>query len=45
LIPGTSSVAHLEENMTAADLQLRPQDIAALDALVDAAHGEDDPPA
>lgn len=33
LIPGTSSVAHLEENMTAADLQLRPQDIAALDAL------------
>jgi len=32
-IPGTSSVAHLSENMAARDIVLAPQDIAALDAL------------
>ena len=31
LIPGTSSVAHLEENMAAADLVLDDDDIASLD--------------
>jgi pyridoxine 4-dehydrogenase len=30
LIPGTASVAHLEENMAAADLELTPADLAAL---------------
>ena len=30
LIPGTSSVTHLEENMAAADLELTPSDLAAL---------------
>jgi pyridoxine 4-dehydrogenase len=34
LIPGTSSVAHLEENMASADLALEPTDIDALDAIV-----------
>ena len=33
LIPGTSSMAHLEENVAAAHLGLRPVDIAELDAL------------
>ena len=32
-IPGTSSVAHLEENIAAAAIELTPDDIAALDAL------------
>jgi pyridoxine 4-dehydrogenase len=31
LIPGTSSVAHLEENLAAADLQLAPQDLEELE--------------
>ena len=31
LIPGTSSVAHLEENMAAADVELDEQDLAELD--------------
>jgi aryl-alcohol dehydrogenase-like predicted oxidoreductase len=30
LIPGTSSLAHLEENVRAASLQLDPDEIAAL---------------
>jgi aryl-alcohol dehydrogenase-like predicted oxidoreductase len=34
LIPGTSSVAHLEENMAVADVALSAEDLAALDALV-----------
>jgi pyridoxine 4-dehydrogenase len=33
LIPGTSSVAHLEENMAAAGVRLDPEDVAALDAI------------
>ena len=33
LIPGTSSVAHLHENLAAATLQLPPQVIAELDAI------------
>jgi pyridoxine 4-dehydrogenase len=33
LIPGTSSVAHLEENIAATNLVLGPQDVAELDAL------------
>ena len=32
-IPGTSSVAHLEENVAAARLELSPEDVAALDRL------------
>lgn len=32
-IPGTSSVAHLEENCGAADLQLDAEDLAALEAV------------
>ncbi|MFJ1694564.1 aldo/keto reductase [Streptomyces sp. NPDC088252] len=32
-IPGTSSVAHLEDNTAAADLLLDPEDLAALDAM------------
>ncbi|MFF5712830.1 aldo/keto reductase [Streptomyces sp. NPDC012756] len=32
-IPGTSSVAHVEENIAAADLLLDPEDLATLDAL------------
>ncbi|MFE7552293.1 aldo/keto reductase [Streptomyces gardneri] len=32
-IPGTSSVAHVEDNTAAADLLLDPEDLAALDAL------------
>jgi aryl-alcohol dehydrogenase-like predicted oxidoreductase len=31
LIPGTSSVAHLEENMATADIELDASDVAALD--------------
>jgi pyridoxine 4-dehydrogenase len=33
LIPGTSSVAHLEENLNAAELSLDAEDVAALDAI------------
>jgi aryl-alcohol dehydrogenase-like predicted oxidoreductase len=33
LIPGTSSVAHLEENLSAAELTLAPDVLARLDAL------------
>jgi aryl-alcohol dehydrogenase-like predicted oxidoreductase len=33
LIPGTSSLAHLEENMGAGDVQLSPEHMATLDAL------------
>ncbi|MGI8508455.1 MAG: aldo/keto reductase family oxidoreductase [Gemmatimonadaceae bacterium] len=33
LIPGTSSVAHLRENLAAADLTLSPQVLAALDGI------------
>jgi pyridoxine 4-dehydrogenase len=33
LIPGTSSVAHLHENLAAASLVLPPEEIAALDAI------------
>jgi len=36
LIPGTSSVEHLRENLSAADLQLPPEIIAKLDAIADA---------
>jgi pyridoxine 4-dehydrogenase len=31
LIPGTTSVTHLEENMAAADVELSEQDLAELD--------------
>ncbi|WP_210520038.1 aldo/keto reductase [Hymenobacter terricola] len=33
LIPGTSQVKHLEENMKTADIQLSPEDMKALDAI------------
>jgi pyridoxine 4-dehydrogenase len=33
LIPGTSSVAHLEENLASAELALDAEDVAALDAI------------
>jgi pyridoxine 4-dehydrogenase len=33
LIPGTSSVAHLEENYAAIDIDLDDEDIAELDAV------------
>jgi pyridoxine 4-dehydrogenase len=33
LIPGTSSVAHLEENLTAADVELDADDLEALEAV------------
>jgi len=33
LIPGTSSVEHLRENLSAAKLQLSPQAIAELDSI------------
>jgi pyridoxine 4-dehydrogenase len=32
VIAGTSSLAHLEENVAVGDLELTPEDIAALDA-------------
>jgi pyridoxine 4-dehydrogenase len=34
LIPGTSSLVHLEENLGAAELKLDPDDVTALDAIV-----------
>jgi pyridoxine 4-dehydrogenase len=33
LIPGTSSVAHLEENMAAGDVALDAEDLAELDGM------------
>jgi aryl-alcohol dehydrogenase-like predicted oxidoreductase len=33
LIPGTSSVAHLEENLAAAELELDAEDMAALEGV------------
>ena len=33
LIPGTSSLDHLEENLAVASIELTPDDLAALDAL------------
>jgi pyridoxine 4-dehydrogenase len=33
LIPGTSSIAHLEENMAAIELELDDGDLAALDRV------------
>ncbi|MGH9046973.1 MAG: aldo/keto reductase, partial [Acidimicrobiales bacterium] len=33
LIPGTSSLAHLEENLGASDLELDPQAMADLEAV------------
>ncbi|MCS5714132.1 aldo/keto reductase [Herbiconiux sp. CPCC 205716] len=36
LIPGTSSIGHLEQNMTAGDLQLNAEELTALDALSNA---------
>ena len=36
-IPGTSSVAHLEENVGARDLELSGQDLATVEAAVEAA--------
>lgn len=33
LIPGTSSLAHLEENVGARDVELSPEEMASLDAL------------
>ena len=38
-IPGTSKLAHLEENVAAADVELSDEDIAALDALANDSHG------
>jgi aryl-alcohol dehydrogenase-like predicted oxidoreductase len=35
LIPGTSSVKHLRENLDAAALQLSPETIANLDLIAD----------
>jgi pyridoxine 4-dehydrogenase len=37
LIPGTSSVAHLQENLAAADLKLSPSVLAELDGIAAAA--------
>ena len=34
LIPGTSSVAHLEENVAASDIELDAEDLAALEVVV-----------
>jgi aryl-alcohol dehydrogenase-like predicted oxidoreductase len=35
LIPGTSSLAHLRENLAAAELVLPPEEVAALDSIAD----------
>lgn len=42
LIPGTSSVAHLRENLAAAELDLSPQIASELDGIAKAApqHGQ-----
>ena len=37
LIPGTTSVAHLEENLAAGDVALDAEDMAALEAVEPAA--------
>jgi aryl-alcohol dehydrogenase-like predicted oxidoreductase len=39
LIPGTSSVAHLRENLAAAELTLSAQTLAELDAIAGEADG------
>jgi aryl-alcohol dehydrogenase-like predicted oxidoreductase len=39
LIPGTSSVAHLRENLAAAQLTLTPDALAELDGVAVAAAG------
>jgi pyridoxine 4-dehydrogenase len=39
LIPGTSSIEHLRENLEAAALQLSPETIAELDAIARPPHG------
>ena len=33
LIPGTASIAHLEENLAASDIELDDDDVAALEAV------------
>jgi aryl-alcohol dehydrogenase-like predicted oxidoreductase len=38
-IPGTSSIAHFEENLEAAQLELEPDELARLDALAPPASG------
>ena len=38
LIPGTSSLAHLRENLAAAQLELSPEDLAELGGIAAAAH-------
>jgi aryl-alcohol dehydrogenase-like predicted oxidoreductase len=39
LIPGTSSVAHLRENLAAATLTLSPETVDELDGIASAAPG------
>jgi len=39
LIPGTSSIAHLEDNLAAGRLELTGDDLAMLDAITPAASG------
>ncbi len=38
LIPGTSSLGHLEENVAAADVSLSPEDMDILNGLADGAN-------
>ena len=38
LIPGTTTIKHLEENIKATDIQLSTDDLAAIESAVDAAH-------
>jgi aryl-alcohol dehydrogenase-like predicted oxidoreductase len=38
LIPGTSSLTHLRENLAAAELTLDPPTLAELDGIATAAH-------
>ena len=40
LIPGTSSLAHLRENLEAGRLRLAPETLAELDDIADAAHAD-----
>jgi len=44
LIPGTSSVKHLRENLQAAALHLSPETIAKLDAIADRENSKEDDP-
>jgi aryl-alcohol dehydrogenase-like predicted oxidoreductase len=44
LIPGTSSVVHLEENLAAADVHLDGEAMAALDAVPQVGEGSEDTP-